>query len=41
MSAQSALDSLQGLARPLWHQTKSEARLGFYRMQRRGVSLWG
>jgi len=41
MSAQSALDSLQGLPRPLGHQTKSEVRLGFYRMQRRGESLWG
>jgi len=42
MTAQSALGSLQGrsLSHPLGHQTKSEVRLGFYRMQRQGESLW-
>jgi hypothetical protein len=43
MIAQSALDSLQGrsLSHSLGRQNKSEVRLGFYRMQRRGESLWG
>jgi len=43
MTAVSASDSLQGrsLPHPLGIQTKSEVRLGFYRMQRRGESLWG
>ena len=43
MTAESALVSRKGrrISLSLGHQTKSEVRLVFYRMQRQRVPLWG